>query len=416
MFGGFAALDGHGPRDANGVPKFQGALRGKQIWWVTRDFPTAQKIWRDLKGYLRKWGGPDIDISEVEKRIEFPGGGSLTIKSAHDPNALRGETLDGLIVDEAAFCHPDVWVLSLRPMLAVRQGWCIFISTPNGKNWFYDEWRKGAERVDPDYVSWRKASGDNPFLPRSEIEAARRTLGEFAFRREWMAEFEVRSGGMFREEWFRFFDEGPVTLIPDKGRPALKEELFIFITADFAGTVKTYADFTVIGTWGRSADGRLWLLDLWRGRLEAPAIAPLLQRIVKDLGIARVPIWVEASGPLVRVNAEAREYGLNIVEIPIHKENKDKVARNEPAAAAVEQGRVILRKGARWVSEFISECCSFPDKSTKDDQVDVLGHAVFASPPVPPPTMPNRPAPEPDDTPPWQGDDGEWDIMGGISW
>lgn len=386
LMGGIMVLDGHGPL-LDGAPLFRGALHGAQGWWVTRDYPTSTKIWRELKGYLSHWGG-ELDKSEQERRIAFPGGGWLAIKSAHDEDSLRGETLDFVVADEVAFWRADA-ALALRPTLAIREGWCVQISTPNGLNHFYDEYLRGAERRDPDYRAWTLPSSANPALPAAELERLRSSLGIYGFRRECLAEFVVAEGGLFRREWFKFFSDAGTQLAPEQGAPVWKRDLAVFLTADFATTAKTYSDYTVVMVWGRCrSTGRLFLLDLWRGKLEAPAITPLLRRLVETHGVPEAPIWVEAAGPVVRVNAEARDAGLRIVELPYRAMHREKVAKAQPAAAAVEAGRVLLPRGATWVPEFLAECAAFPDAAHHDDQVDALGHAVFASPA--PPTTPTR--------------------------
>lgn len=392
-------LDGHGPRDGNGIPFYKGALHGMQIWWVTKDYPTAEKIWRDIKEYLKRWGG-ELLISQNLMRIEFPGGGSLTVKSAHNPDALRGETLDGVVLDEAAFCHEDTWALSLRPTLLRREGWAVLISTPKGMNWFYEEWLIGSEQRDDQYRSWHRPSSDNPTLPPRELERARAKCGAYVYAREYLAEFNVKGGTTFERAWFRLYvDQGGVLqgLGPDSkpvGDVAYKNTGFVFLTADLASTVKTHSDYSVCAAWMASDDGRLWLLDLYRGKLEAPNVVPMLRRMYDDWQ-ARVVV-VEAAGPLVRLNAEARETGMNVHEVHIHAvpstEKKDKVTRALPAAAAVQAGRVYFPRGAPFLNEFISECCAFPDPAVKDDQVDALSLAVgYRLPKRPPDTGPPAP-------------------------
>jgi hypothetical protein len=55
--------------------------------------------------------------------------------------ALRGRSLAGVVLDEAAFMDAEVWFEVIRPALADKQGWALFISTPDGTaSWFYDLW------------------------------------------------------------------------------------------------------------------------------------------------------------------------------------------------------------------------------------------------------------------------------------
>jgi hypothetical protein len=42
------------------------------------------------------------------------------------------------VVDEAALVPSDVWNFILRPTIAQTMGSAVFISTPKGRNWFYD--------------------------------------------------------------------------------------------------------------------------------------------------------------------------------------------------------------------------------------------------------------------------------------
>ena len=80
-------------------------------------------IWRNLKHSLR---GAWLEKNENERRIVLPGGGSITVKSADNPDSLRGAGLDGVVMDEASFMAREAWTEGIRPALADRQGWAIF--------------------------------------------------------------------------------------------------------------------------------------------------------------------------------------------------------------------------------------------------------------------------------------------------
>src|SRR5215472_7963977 len=147
-----AVIDGHGPILPTERPLYKGAWDGGKIWWVVPDYPTAQEIWRDLKHATRHGRK---DKNEVERRIELHSGGSVAVRSAHDPEALVAVGLDGVVVDEAAKIDGSAWDF-LRPALADRQGWCILISTPKGmgENWFYQKFQFAADA--PGWPSWRR--------------------------------------------------------------------------------------------------------------------------------------------------------------------------------------------------------------------------------------------------------------------
>ena len=95
-------LKGHGAFKG----QWRGAIDGGNIWWIAPSYKVASKIWRDLKRATKDaW----VEKNEVERRIELPGGGSVTVWSADDPGSLVGDGLDGVVFDEAAKIHRDAW-------------------------------------------------------------------------------------------------------------------------------------------------------------------------------------------------------------------------------------------------------------------------------------------------------------------
>lgn len=141
-------------------------------------------------------------LKEHEHRLVIRnlGGGLSEIrgKSADNPVSLLGEGLDYVIVDEAARLKPTIWENYLTQRLLDRRGWALLISTPRGKGWFYELWRRGKSGQDPSFESWNQPSSLNPLLDKELIEAERERLPERAFRQEYLAEFLEGSGAVFR--------------------------------------------------------------------------------------------------------------------------------------------------------------------------------------------------------------------------
>jgi hypothetical protein len=141
----------------------------------------------------------NIVTREVEKMVEFPGGGFVQVKSADNPDSLRGEGLDFVALDECAFMKEAAWSEALRPALSDKKGKALFISTPKGRNWFWHVWLMGRdEKRNPDWMSWQFPTGTNPHIDPAEIENAKRTLPERVFLQEYMAEFIEDAGIVFR--------------------------------------------------------------------------------------------------------------------------------------------------------------------------------------------------------------------------
>jgi hypothetical protein len=92
-------------------------------------------------------------------------------------------------MDEAAFMKEETWTEAVRPTLAVRGKKVLFLSTPKGKNWFYDMYQIGLSNDYTNYKSYKGSSYDTPFISHAEIEDAKKTLPENVFRQEYLAEF-----------------------------------------------------------------------------------------------------------------------------------------------------------------------------------------------------------------------------------
>ena len=170
-------------------------LRGGRAWWVAPSYKVAAVGWR----MIRRLGSgiPGVEIRRVDRMLVLPGGGEVQVRSADDPDSLRGEGLNLVVLDECAFMKQAAWEEALRPALSDRQGNAVFISTPKGRNWFWRLWQRGLAN-DGTFQSWQLPTGDNPYIPEGEIEAARLTLPELIFEQEYLAIFLEGQGAVFR--------------------------------------------------------------------------------------------------------------------------------------------------------------------------------------------------------------------------
>jgi len=165
------------------------ALRSGVVWWVAPSYRMAVLVWRELKRILVE---AHTEKNEIEHYLELPTGGSITVRSADNPDSLRGAGLDYVILDECALIAEDAWQAALRPALADRNGGALLISTPKGHNWFWRMFHSGEAQV------YQFPTSSNPFIAASEIEAARASLPERVFAQEFEALFIDDAGGVFR--------------------------------------------------------------------------------------------------------------------------------------------------------------------------------------------------------------------------
>jgi len=187
--------------------------RRSEHWIVGPEYSDAEKEFRVL------WN----DLTTLEVPLDHPGsyndpnGGNMHVslwggrfqvhaKSAKYPGTLVGEALEGVILAEAAKLKPSVWTKYIRPTLADYKGWAIFSSTPEGKNWFYEQWQRG-QRGDPNWWSIRMPSWTNNILfPEGrydpEITDMESEMTEEKFNQEIGADFTEFVGRVFKD-----FDE-----------------------------------------------------------------------------------------------------------------------------------------------------------------------------------------------------------------
>lgn len=169
---------------------------GGRAWWVAPSYKMAMVGWRAVYRLGRQIPGANIRRGDL--LVEMPGGGSVQVRSADDPQSLRGEGLTLAVLDECAFMREEAWTEALRPALSDRLGGALFISTPKGRNWFWRLWQRGQDDNEPDWQSWAFPTASNPYIAQTEIDAARRDLPERVYLQEYEAQFLDDAGGVFR--------------------------------------------------------------------------------------------------------------------------------------------------------------------------------------------------------------------------
>ncbi|MBQ9406732.1 MAG: DEAD/DEAH box helicase family protein, partial [Desulfovibrio sp.] len=94
--------------------------------------------WRELK----RWSAtiPGRVVNESDLFVEFAQSDGTTARvrlfGADNPDALRGQYFDYVVLDEVAQMRPETWEEVVRPTLSDRHGGALFIGTPQGINLF----------------------------------------------------------------------------------------------------------------------------------------------------------------------------------------------------------------------------------------------------------------------------------------
>ena len=149
--------------------------------------------WDYIKNYSRNI--PYIKFNESELRCDFPNGSRITILGAENDQALRGIFLDGCVFDETQNISPVLFPEIIRPSLADRKGWCIFIGTPKGQNYFYKLHKQALEEEDW-WTGTYKAS-QTKVLDDKELSAAQRVMSKDLYEQEFECSFQAAITGSY---------------------------------------------------------------------------------------------------------------------------------------------------------------------------------------------------------------------------
>jgi hypothetical protein len=173
-------------------------MQGKNVWWVNPTFDNTTETWQDFLAFFEQFV-PREDINKSRREIHTPTGGKLRMIGAN--NFKRGAGIDHVTIDEAAFCDlENLWEYQIQPMLldSGGNGTATFLSSTNGRNYFWKLFQRGLDPHEPEWQSWHFTSYDNPLLSVDELEDIKRHTPERVFNQEYMAEFLDDGGAVFR--------------------------------------------------------------------------------------------------------------------------------------------------------------------------------------------------------------------------
>lgn len=150
--------------------------------------------------YLLRFSDPVRQQANAsELWVELVSGARIRLYGADNPDALRGIYLDGAILDEVADMRPRVWGEIIRPALADRKGWAVFIGTPKGHDAFYERHKEAAEN--PEWFDALLKASETGILDPEELESARKDMTADQFAQEFECSFEAAiQGAIYAKE------------------------------------------------------------------------------------------------------------------------------------------------------------------------------------------------------------------------
>lgn len=342
---------------------------GSSVMYVAPTLGQARTIIWDL---LHELGRPVIKSSHVNNlEITLVNGKKILVRGADNPDSLRGVSLTYLVLDECAFVKQDVWEKILRAALSDKKGRALFISTPSGRNWFYDTFKLGQSGEDEEWKAWHFTTADNETIDPKEIEAAKRTLSSFAFKQEYLSSFDTSGADVFKPEWFKTAKE------PQYGSYVVAIDLAGFEeVAKNAGASKKRLDESAIAIAKIEDNGNWWIAKIEHGRWDIRETAAKILIAIRDYEPIAVGIERGAlkNAVLPYLNDLMRKNNIYAHIQDLTHGNKKKTDRVVwSLQGRLEHGRISFNEDEDW-EEFQDQLVMFPTSGVHDDLVDALSY------------------------------------------
>lgn len=347
------------------------ALKSKEkdVFYVAPTFQQAKDI---MWGMIKELGHEVIAAAHENTAVlTLVNGRKIYLKGSDRPDTLRGVGLAYIVLDEYADMKANVWEQILRPALADVQGGAMFIGTPKGRNHFYEIYKLGENGKDPEWSSFHYTSYDNPLIPETEIEAAKRSMSSFAFRQEFMSSFEAASRDLFKPEWIQYEEEEP-----KDGRFFIAVDLAGFINVDKeSGNKNKKLDETAIAVVKVHQEG-WWVADILHGRWDIQETCnQIIKAVIKyeptAVGIEKGSLKNATMPYLTDLMRRYNRY-FRIDEVTHGNQKKtDRIVW--ALQGRFENGKVTLNYG-EWNNEFIDQLVNFPNSQLHDDLIDALAY------------------------------------------
>ena len=147
--------------------------------------------------YIKQFAGkiPGTKFNESELRCDLANGARITILGAENDQAIRGISLDGCVFDETQSIKPTIFPEVIRPALADRKGWCIFIGTPKGRNNFYQLYQSAIKN--PKWYACTYKASETDILDDEELQAAKDVMSKDLYEQEFECSFQAAITGSY---------------------------------------------------------------------------------------------------------------------------------------------------------------------------------------------------------------------------
>lgn len=176
---------------------------GSSVLVMAPNYSIQNIGWDEIKKLIKNFGIETVKENSKDKEIEFENGSFFKLGSVNRADSVVGRSYNLIIYEEAQIDRRGgaTFDIQTAPMLDKQNSKQLFISTPRGDNWFKRFYDRGQDETLPLWCSIHGTYRDNPRVPASVIQEARRTASPAMFRQEYEQDFSV-----FENQIFSCFD------------------------------------------------------------------------------------------------------------------------------------------------------------------------------------------------------------------
>jgi len=220
-------------------------------FWVSPIIETARKVFAH---FCREYRKAIYDFNLTRREVILLNGRSIFFVGADNPGSIEGEGAWAVVLDEARHLRNNmVWEETLRPMLSdcaeIGGGRSLIISTPGyDGHWFsnYCDWTNSEDEAlkkrFEDYTQFTTKTLEAGTIPESEIEAAKASMPEDVFLRNYEALETPPGEAIYKEfgkhnliqELPKWFSRSMVNVGVDFGATDDHPTVFIVMASDYA--------------------------------------------------------------------------------------------------------------------------------------------------------------------------------------
>lgn len=198
-------------------------------------------------------------------------------------------------------------------------------------------------------------------------------VSNYDFQAQYQQNPIIQGGQVIKRDYFRYY---PVNQTFKYKR--------ILIAADTAMKVKEYNDYSVFIAGGVTQENKLHILDMVRGKWEAPELEKIAVNFWNNFkrhpvtGLTCSGFYIEdkASGTGL-IQGLKSKYGMPVIGLKV---DADKLTRVENVLPYIEAGQVLLPENENYsfVPDLLNECEAFSRDMSHlhDDIVDALVHLI----------------------------------------